>query len=217
MPRGLAALVIPARRGVAVPAAAAALALSQVGAAAPERTEVIRMGTGIGKVQRGMTLPQVRRAFGGPHLVVYRSHNFGARGRYVELGWELPGRTSWDPITWQVGFRSTSRRGPLHVTRIATSARSQRTPKGIGVGSRARDVARAYPDATCVSRFFQMPHPLMWIVVDGSRGMTAFQIAESRPASARRTPFYVTAVMVQGEWFSRGRGHERCTAGWEDW
>jgi hypothetical protein len=121
------------------------------------------------------------------------------------------------PVIWQVGFRSYSRRGPLRVTRVSTSARSERTPKGIGVGSRARAVAGAYPDATCVERFFQLPHPLMWIVVDGARGMTAFQITESRPASAGRTPFYVTAVMVQGAWFSKGWGHMRCDPGWEDW
>lgn len=163
-------------------------------------------------------MQQVRRVFGGPHLVVYRSHNFGARGRHVELGWELPGRTAWDPVTWQVGFRSTSRKEPLRVTRVATAARSQRTPRGLGVGSRARDIKKAYPDATCVERFHLLPHPYKWIVVDAPRGgMTAFQVVESEPSSARRTPFYVTAVMVQAAWFSKDWGHMRCDPGWEDW
>jgi hypothetical protein len=206
------------RRGFALVAAAVALALSHVGSAAPERNELIRMGTGIGKVQRGMTLPAVRRALGGPHVSVYRRDDFGARGRYLELGWELPGRTAWDPVTWQIGFRSTSRRGPLRVTRVATTARSQRTPRGVGIGTRARDIKRAHPDATCVTRFYHLPHPHTWIVVDAPRGgMTAFQVVESDPAKSIRTPYYVTAVMVQGAWFSKGRGHESCPSGWEDW
>lgn len=111
------------------------------------------MGKGIGKIQLRMTMPQVKRALGGPHRVVYLRHNFGARGKYIELGWELPGRTSWDVVTWQVGFRSASRRGPLRVTRVGTEARSERTPKGIGVGSTVRQIVRAYPDATCVTRW----------------------------------------------------------------
>jgi hypothetical protein len=211
------AVVARTRLGGVLLAATAALALSQAVGAAPERNEAIRMGMGIGKIQRGMTLPAVRRALGGPHVAVYRRDNFGARGRYIELGWELPGRTSWDPITWQVGFRSTSRRGPLRVTRVATSARSQRTPRGLGVGSRARDIKRAYPDATCVERFHLMPHPFKWIVVDTRRGITAFQVVESDPSRSHPTPFYVTMVMVQGAWFSKGWGHMRCDSGWEDW
>ena len=207
-------------RLVGIAAILTTMAFSQAGAAAPERNEVIRMGTGIGKIQRGMTLQQVRRAFGGPPPVVYRRDNFGARGRYVELGWEFPGRTAWDPVTWQIGFRSASRKGPLLVTRVVTTARSQRTPQSLGVGSRARDIKRAYPEATCVERFYVLPHPYKWIVVDapGVRGgMTAFQVVESDPSRSHRTPFNVTSVMVQGEWFSKGWGHMKCPSGWEDW
>jgi hypothetical protein len=205
-------------RVVGIGAVVAAFAISQAGAAAPERDQVIRLGKGIGKVQLGMTMPAVRRALGGRHVAVYRRDDFGAQGRYVELGWERPGRTSWDPVVWQVGFRSTSRRGALRVTRVATTARSQRTPSGLGIGSRARDVKRAYPEATCVERFYHLPHPHKWIVVYGPRdGMTAFQVVESEPSKPYRTPYYVTSVMVQGAWFSTGRGHDRCPSGWENW
>jgi hypothetical protein len=197
------------------------VALSQTGAAAPERTQIIRMGKGIGKVHLGMTQPQVRRALGGPHLVVYRRANFGARGRYVELGWELPGRTAWEPVTWQVGFRSTSRRGPLRVTRVATGTRSQRTPTGIGVGSTVRQILRAYPDATCVTRWppAYVPHPYTWIVVrERTGGMTAFNLESELGRSDDPSELTrVTAVMVQRDWFSKGPGHESCQRGWERW
>jgi hypothetical protein len=199
----------------------AALAASQAGAAAPERDQVIRMGKGIGKIQLGMTMRQVRRALGGPHRVVYRRHNFGARGRYIELGWELPGRTSWDVDAWQIGFRSTSRRGPLRVVRVATSARSQRTPKRIGIGSTVQQIVRAYPDATCITRWppSELPHPYNWIEVrQPTGGMTVFNLESSMgrgddPSRLAR----VTAVMVQRDWFSKGPGHEPCRRGWEGW
>jgi hypothetical protein len=165
-----------------------------------------------------MTLPQVRRALGGPHALVYRRHDFGARGRYVELGWELPGRTSWEPVLWQVGFRSWTRRGPLRVTRVGTDARSQRTPKGIGIGSRPRDIVRVYPHATCVQRpYTWIPHQGSWIVVDGPRGgMTAFDVA-SRYSGPSPTPVFVVQVMVQRAWFSRPDGHGPCVGDWENW
>jgi hypothetical protein len=205
-------------RIVGIGAMVVAVAVTQAGSAAPERDQVIRLGKGIGKVQRGMTIPEVRRGLGGRHVAVYRRDDFGERGRYVELGWEFPGRTSWDPVVWWVGFRSTSRRGPLRVTRVATNASSQRTPRGLGIGSRARAIKRAYPDASCVTRFYHLPHPHTWIVVHTpSGGMTAFQVVESNPARKFRTPYYVTSVMVQSEWFSTGRGHDSCPSGWENW
>jgi hypothetical protein len=208
---------MPRRRGVALAAAAAALALSQAGAAAPERNEVIRMGTGIGKIQRGMTLLAVRRAF-GPHRVVYRGLDFGARGRYLELGWERPGRVSWEPAIWQVGFRSRTRRGVLRVVRVITSSPSQRTAQGLGVGSRPRQIVRAYPNATCVSRAGDIPHKFDWIVVeDRGGGMTAFNLDSSQGYGVDPDLHKVVAVMVQQEWFSKGPGHGRCAPGWERW
>ena len=176
---------------------------------------VIRMGKGIGKVELGMTLPQVRRALGGPHFSVYGRLDFGARGRYLELGWEFPGRTAWEPVIWQVGFRSTSRRGPLRVTRVATTAARERTPQGLGLGSRPLQLARAYRNATCVSRFGAIPHTGLWVVVSGARGMTAFQIGERGRNRGGWSPHFVVQVMVQRDWFAKGPGHEPCSPGWE--
>jgi hypothetical protein len=193
----------------------AALAISHAGSAAPERNQVIRMGKGIGKVQLGMTQPQVRRAL-GPHAVVYRRHDFGARGRYLELGWELPGRTSWEPVLWQVGFRSLSRRGTLRAVRVSTTARRERTRRGIGMGSRIIGIVRAHPGATCVRRYGTEPHPGTWIVVeDRSGGMTAFNVVS--PTDDPDVKARVEEAMVQRAWFSKGRGHQSCQRGWEDW
>jgi hypothetical protein len=203
-------------RFAGIGALVAVLALSPAGAAAHERNQVIRIGQGIGKIQLGMTIPRVRRALGGPHLVVYRRHNFGARGRYLELGWELPGRTSWEPVLWQVGFRSWSRRGALRAVRISTTARRERTRRGIGMGSRIRDIIRAYPHATCVERWPTEPYPGIWFVVEErSGGMVAFDVAGRRDDPD--APATVVAAMVQRVWFSKGRGHESCPRGWEDW
>jgi hypothetical protein len=194
----------------------AALALSHPGAAASERDQVIRLGKGIGKIQLGMTLPAVRRALGGRHDLVYRRQDFGTRGRYVELGWEFPGRTWWEPNLWHVGFRSWSRRGMLRVVRVSTSARRERTRRGIGIGSRVRDITRAYPHATCVYRYPPNPYAGTWIVVEEPSGvMTAFNVVGRRddPDAPRR----VVEVMVQRVWFSKGRWHGACHPGWEHW
>jgi hypothetical protein len=196
----------------------AALAVAQTGAAVPERDQVIRMGKGIGKVQLGMTMPAVRRALGRRHDIVNRRQNFGARGRYLELAWEFPG-ASWDtPVVWNVGFRSWSRRGTLRVVRVSTTTPRQRTPKGLGVGTRSRNLARAYRDATCVLRFNELSDDGVFIVIDApGAGMTVFEVAEKPPVRARRKPYYVVSVLVQRTWFSEGRGHEPCPSGWEDW
>jgi hypothetical protein len=199
-------------------AAVVVLAVPGSSAAAPERDALIRMGRAIGNVELRMTLPQVRRALGGPHVSVYSRFDFGARGRYLELGWERPGPTSWEPIEWQVGFRSTSRRGPLRVVRVATTARRERTPRGIGIGSRVRDIVRAYPHATCVSRSHNIPYRFTWIVVqERSGGMTAFNIdSVLEPGEDRHAPRRVVKVMVQRDWFSKGRCHnDGCGPGWE--
>jgi hypothetical protein len=199
-----------------------ALAVSQIGAAAPERDQLIRMHEGIGKVRLGMTIPQVRRALGGRHQIVYQRNDLGRNGRYVELGWERPGRTWSEPIVWRVGFRSRvgflsrTRRGTFRVVRVITNARSQRTPEGIGVGSRPRQIAKAYREATCDFRW-GIPHPGAWVIVNGPRGMTAFRIAEAQAPRARRTPMFVVATMIQQMWFSKGPQHESCGFGWEDW
>jgi hypothetical protein len=177
------------------------------------------MGRGIGNINLGMTLPQVRRALGGRrHALVYRNINFGT-GRCLELGWELPGPTSWDPVIWQIGFRSWWRGQPLRVTRVATTARRERTSKRIGIGSRPRDIVRAYPSATCIERpYAGMPFQGTWIVVEKlGVGMTAFMINEEGFPGPSPTPTYVSTVMVQRRWFSKPPGHQTCSGDWENW
>jgi hypothetical protein len=195
------------------------LALSPAGSAAPERNEVIRMGNGIGKVRLGMTLPQVRRAF-GPHRVVYRRLDFGARGRYVELGWERPGRVAWEPAVWQVGFRSYRRGGPMRVVRVLTDATNERTSQRLGVGSRPRQLVRAYPNATCVSRGPVGPYSWDWVIVENrDGGMTAFNLDTFVGADygGDENLHKVVGVMVQRDWFSKGPAHRPCPPGWERW
>jgi hypothetical protein len=46
--------------------------------------------------------------------------------------------------------------------------------------------------------------------------MTAFQVGEIT-GRLGFTPRFVVAVMVQGDWFTKGRGHIDCPAGWERW
>jgi hypothetical protein len=202
-------------------AAAAATACTIAGAApaAPERNELIRMGQAIGKIKLGMTLPAVRRAL-GPNRVVYRRHDFGARGRYVELGWERPGRVSWEPVIWQVGFRSWRRGGTMRVVRVATDAPSERTSRRLGVGSRPRQLVRAYPHATCVSRGPEGPYRFDWVVVEERNGaMTAFNLDTFVGADygGDENLHKVVAVMVQRDWFSKGAAHRPCPPGWERW
>jgi hypothetical protein len=195
-------------------AAVAALTVAGSSAGAPERDMVIRMGRGIGKVELGMTLPRVRRALGRPHVSVIRRIDFRARGRYLELEWELPGRRAWEPEVWSVGFRSWRRGAPLRVVRVSTGTRAQRTPQGLGVGSRPRQIVRAYPNATCVSRADSMPYRHDWIVVEARGGMTAFNLRKWDTWQEHPRDREVVAVMVQRAWFSMGPGHRPCSPGW---
>ena len=208
------------RRGIFwAAAAAAACTIAGAAPAAPERDQVIRMGKGIGKVRLGMTLPAVRRAF-GRHRVVYRRLDFGARGRYIELGWERPGRVAWEPAVWQVGFRSWRRGGTMRVVRIFTDATNERTPRRLGMGSRPRQIVRAYPHAKCFSRANGMPYEWDWVVVEErDGGMTAFNLDTFVGADygGDENLHKVVGVMVQHDWFSKGPGHRPCPAGWERW
>lgn len=206
-------------RLVGIAAILATVAFSQSGAAAPERNQVIRMGNSIGKVQLGMTMAGARRALGGRHRVVYHRADFGTFGRYLELGWEVQGG-SWEPVLWRVGFRSWTRGGPMRVVRVSTTARSQRTPRRLGVGSRPRHIVKAYPHATCVSRGSEGLYKWDWVVVEErGGGMTAFNLDTFVGADygGDENLHKVVAVMVQREWFSRGPGHRPCPPGWQRW
>jgi hypothetical protein len=200
-------------------AAGACFTLAGAAPAAPEHNQLVRMGKGIGKIQLGMTLPQVRRAF-GRHRVVYRRHDFGARGRYIEYGWERPGRVSWEVAVWQIGFRSTRRGGPMRVVRVLTNAPNERTPRRLGVGSWPRQIVKAYPNATCVSRGTEGPYRWDWVIVENrDGGMTAFSLDTFVGADygGDENLHKVVGVMVQRDWFSKGPAHRPCPAGWQRW
>lgn len=170
------------------------------GTAGVSRDAVIKPGKGIGKVELGMTLPQVRRALGGPPLYSLRRINYGARGRYVEYTWEVG---SVDIRTWTVGLRSTRRNGPLRVIRVGTGVPGQRTPQGLGVGSRARDIARVYADVVCALRYEEEKGwPGEWMVaVHRGGGMTAFNLDIQR-GPAGEWVGKVIEVLVQRSWLN---------------
>ncbi|MCZ7590049.1 MAG: hypothetical protein M5U27_14590 [Gaiella sp.] len=164
----------------------------------------ITPGKGIGKVQLGMTLPQVRRAFGGPPLYSVWRNNFGSRGRYIEYVWEVG---AMDIRVWKVGFRSTTRNGPLRVLRAGTSVSAQRTPEGLGVGSLPRDIARAYPNVVCEFRSQREKGWYgTWMVVQHpGGGMTAFDLDTSGVAGTE-TVIKVIEVLVQRSWLNDDDG-----------
>ena len=104
---------------------------------APERDGQIRPSVGIGKIRLGMTVAEVRRILGPPQLLNRRvSLGFGREHReYV-----------WNWFEWSVAFRGAP--GGLRTVRVTTTRRNHRY-RGIGVGTRMRDLVRVFPRATC--------------------------------------------------------------------
>lgn len=84
-------------------------------------------------VRVGMTQAAVRRVLGAPLRVRHRRTDFGPSTTLVFSG-----------LT--VGFV-----GDGGASTIALSARGDRTARGVGVGSRERDVARLVPGARCLT------------------------------------------------------------------
>jgi hypothetical protein len=110
----------------------AAVVAAASAAAAPTADTLIRPGKSIGKAQLGMAEADVRRALGRPLAVVRKPLGFGRAD--VEY-------------QYADGYLFVHLRGPrraLRVVRVATFQRSERTPAGIGVGSRERALLRAY-------------------------------------------------------------------------
>src|SRR5207247_6477745 len=97
------------------------------GASATEAS--VGPGVAIGKLRLGMTRAQVAKSLGPYSTVDERSRVAGSP--YLEVGWNFG--------TWTVGFL----RG--QVVFVGTTLRAQRTPSGIGQGSTAEQVLRAYP------------------------------------------------------------------------
>jgi hypothetical protein len=127
-------------RGVTV-AAIVVLAFlgAAAGASAPESDLLVRHGQGIGKLRLGMTLPQVRSLLGAPRAENRRERRPRSY-TYLELDWGY----AW----WTVGFERAPG-GKYRAVSIGTVQSSQRTPEGLGAGSRERDLARRLPGLRC--------------------------------------------------------------------
>jgi hypothetical protein len=189
----------------AVIAAATFALVAGSASAAPSRDTLIRPGQGIGKVNLGMTVAQVRAALGRPGSTVRRQEiAFG--GEYVEL--------QWAQGAWTVGFRTQA--GTLRVVRVATQRTTQRTRQRLGIGSLPRQIVRVFPRATCVTRELDKPFPGTWIVVTHASGrMTAFAI--DNVWHSRQPPTHrVNEVLVQERWFNRPQEHD-CPPEWRRW
>lgn len=191
----------------AIPAVAAAsiAAFATVAAASPTRDALIRPGRGIGRVDLGMTLAQVRQALGQPQYVQRTIERpFGAR--YVELAWNYG--------AWVVGLEGRS--GALRVVRVSTSLSRERTRSGVGAGSPVRAVVKSFPGASCIERWRLDPYPGRWIVVskDG-KPATAFEVISFGGTYEASKPDRVVAVLVQQQWLSRSSSDSECADGWQ--
>jgi hypothetical protein len=170
---------------VAATAAITAIVTPSAGTA-PESTLVIRPGRAIGKFELGMTQQRLLRVAGRPRYVVPRGSSFGRR-----------------TVEWQYGFgaeyivRLFGRPGQMRVTRVSTTVRRERTPQGIGPGTRERVLRRAYPSIRCERL---LPLGVQRQYVSGRRECTLFS------PSGRRTIFrseFVTGYGVTAAEFLR--------------
>ena len=181
---------------------AAVLAAAPAGGA-PGRTALVRPGAGIGKVQLGMTLAQVRSAVGRPQ-VLNRRVRVGFGRTYVEYAW------NYGELT--VGF--FARAGRLHAARISTTSPRERTREGLGRGSRPRDIARRYPTATCRYKY---PPGVEWVTVTHPNGrQTLFVVELDGIGPVRRR---VIEVVVKDPFAEPGFGPSRfdhaCPRDWQ--
>ena len=108
----------------------AALALVASASASPQRDALIRPGVGIGKVRLGMTLAQVRAAWGRPQAQTIEILPRG--GREIELQYDFAAYT----------VVLTGRPGRETVDSIATTLTKERTRQGLGVGTPERRLQR---------------------------------------------------------------------------
>src|SRR5215218_7631083 len=100
--------------------------------AASQRDALIRPGIGIGKVKLGMSLKQVRGAWGRPQAVVTTTNERGART--LELQYDYAAY-----VVTLVGAPGGER-----VTAVGTTLAKERTSQGLGVGSLERRLQRAF-------------------------------------------------------------------------
>jgi hypothetical protein len=108
-----------------------ALLLAASASASTQRDALIRPGVGIGKVRLGMTLAQVRAAWGRPYAVQITPHQRGART--IELQYDFAAY-----VVTLVGLPRRER-----VVAVSTTA-EQRLRQGVGVGSLERRLLRVF-------------------------------------------------------------------------
>ncbi len=120
------------RLGVLVVAVAALLA------AAPASARITPQ-VGIGGIRLGMTVSQVRAALGAPDAVIFQRHPIIGRTRIYKYG-----------LTYAT-FDGTAR--SAKVVSINTRSRSERTTRGVGVGTARATVASRVPKVQCKVEF----------------------------------------------------------------
>jgi hypothetical protein len=106
------------------------LALVASASAATQRDALIRPGVGIGKVRLGMTLAQVRAAWGRPQALTITPHQRG--GRTIELQYDFAAY-----VVTLIGLPERER-----VASVATTLAKEKTRQGLGPGSPERRVQR---------------------------------------------------------------------------
>ncbi len=104
------------------------------------RDALIRPGKGIGKVDLGMTLPQVKKAM-GRHDTGW-SEQRGLGRRYLELTWD-----GGPEDTFSVGLLGTP--ATLRVVTMWTTQPRERTPAGFGPGSSRARLLRTVRGLRC--------------------------------------------------------------------
>jgi hypothetical protein len=153
------------KRLVVAAAVAVSAALTASGATGtPARDALVRPGLAVGKVRLGMSFAEVRRAVGRPQLV-NRQLRVGFGRTYVEYAWDYGELT--------VGF--FSQRGRLRAARISTTSPRERTGTGLRLGSRPRDIARRYSNATCRYKY---PPGVEWVTVEHPSGRQTLFVIE---------------------------------------
>jgi len=183
-----------------VSVAAAALLLAAVLAGPASATEsTIYPGIGIGKIRLGMTRTQVAKTLGPSTTVDEHSRVSGAP--YKQVGWPFS--------AWSVGFL----RG--RVVFVSTTLRTQRTPGGIGQGTTAQKLLKAYPNGLC-----GLKHALLYLVTQPSGTQTIFRFGwtyERLPSGLTRRVTRVDEVWVRTRFrpIEEFAPENRCPDGWE--
>jgi hypothetical protein len=141
---------------------------------APHVRQRIVPGQSIGKVVLGMSLAQVRKALGRPESVI-ETRELGFDKTWIEY--------SWNFTEWRVAFVNG------RVVRVGTSARTEKTKEGIGVGTLQARVERAFA-IDC--RWGYDPDDSRqwgrsWCIVAGRGGVRTAFVAEAR--CEKRLPY----------------------------